>query len=80
MGRGRAPTVDGMTIHPAGPVLFFSSSARGHLNPLLTTAGELAARGGLDVCFAADDDIRGEVEALGSGSVTCVPLGPRARG
>ncbi|MER5612389.1 hypothetical protein [Streptomyces sp. NPDC002215] len=56
-----------MTVRPEGPVLFVSSSARGHLNPLLTMAGELAARGGPDVCFAADDDVRGEVEALGSG-------------
>ncbi|MET8747651.1 glycosyltransferase [Streptomyces sp. NPDC004728] len=69
-----------MTIHPEGPVLFVSSSARGHLNPLLTMAGELVARGGPDVCFAADDDVRGDVEALGSGSVTYVPLGPQARG
>ncbi|MEU9676923.1 hypothetical protein AB0D92_25850 [Streptomyces parvus] len=69
-----------MTIHPEGPVLFVSSSARAHVNPLLTMAGELVARGGPDVCFAADHDVRGEVEVLGRGSVTYVPLGRRPEG
>ncbi|MCX4852242.1 glycosyltransferase [Streptomyces canus] len=69
-----------MSNHPVEPILFVSISARGHLNPLLTIAGELAARGRHGLCFAADDDARSEIEALtGESEVEFVSLGPQAR-
>jgi polyene glycosyltransferase len=58
-------------------ILFLSESAWGHLNPLITIAGELAARGARDIWFASSDDRKAEIEAIsGDDSVQFASLGP----
>ncbi|MGV9317016.1 glycosyltransferase [Streptomyces sp. NPDC003691] len=69
-----------MIDDPHGPVLFAGISARGQLNPLLTMAGELAARGRRNLWFASDDEVRSDVEALaGETDVGFLPLGDPIR-
>ncbi|RKN04699.1 glycosyltransferase [Streptomyces radicis] len=69
-----------MSDHTPGAVLFCSISSRGQLNPLLTIAKELAARGRSDLWFASDATVRPDVEALGGESpIRFVDLGAPIR-
>ncbi|MGD0063776.1 MAG: glycosyltransferase [Streptosporangiaceae bacterium] len=58
-------------------ILFVTASSWGHINPLISMAGELTARGAGDIWFASTDDRQGEIEAISPGqSVRFASLGP----
>jgi polyene glycosyltransferase len=58
-------------------ILFISEPTWGHLNPLLSIAGELAARGGQDIWFASTDDRQDAIGAIaGPEPVRFASLGP----
>jgi polyene glycosyltransferase len=59
-------------------ILFVSNSGWGRVNPLLTIAGELAARGVGDIWFASTDGHRDAIEAIPGGEppVRFASLGP----
>jgi len=68
-------TADG--VNGGRRILFASESAWGHINPLISIAGELAARGIGDIWFASTDDRKAEIEAISGGeSVRFASLGP----
>jgi polyene glycosyltransferase len=58
-------------------ILFASESGWGHANPLISIAGELAARGIGDIWFTSTDEHKTAIEAISDGEqVRFVPLGP----
>jgi polyene glycosyltransferase len=58
-------------------ILFASEPTWGHLNPLLSIAGELTARGVPDIWFTSTDDRKAAIEAIPGGEpVRFAPLGP----
>jgi polyene glycosyltransferase len=58
-------------------ILFASESSWGHINPLITIAGELTARGIEDIWFTSTDERKAEIEAISGGeSVRFASLGP----
>src|SRR6266498_216584 len=58
-------------------ILFASESSWGHINPLISIAGELTARGIGDIWFASTDERKAEIEAISGGeSVRFASLGP----
>jgi polyene glycosyltransferase len=58
-------------------ILFASEPSWGHINPLISIAGELAARGVRDIWFASTNDREAEIEAIDGGeSVRFASLGP----
>jgi polyene glycosyltransferase len=58
-------------------ILFVSRASWGHINPLISIAGELAARGIGDIWFASTDERKAEIEAIPGGeSVRFASLGP----
>jgi polyene glycosyltransferase len=58
-------------------ILFVSRASWGHINLLISIAGELAARGIGDIWFASTDKRKAEIEAISGGeSVRFVSLGP----
>jgi polyene glycosyltransferase len=62
---------------PGQRILFASEAGWGHVTPLITIAGELAARGIKDIWFASIDGHKAAIEAISGGeSVRFVSLGP----
>jgi len=58
-------------------ILFVSESSWGHINPLISIAGDLAGRGIGDIWFASTDDRKAAIEAIcGGESVRFASLGP----
>jgi polyene glycosyltransferase len=58
-------------------ILFASKPSWGHINLLISIAGELAAHGIGDIWFASRDERKAEIEAISGGeSVRFVSLGP----
>src|SRR6266498_4169374 len=58
-------------------ILFASESSWGHINPLISIAGDLAGRGIGDIWFASTDDRKAAIEAIcGRAPVRFVSLGP----
>jgi len=58
-------------------ILFASKPSWGHINLLISIAGELAARGIGDIWFASTDKRKAEIEAISGGdSVRFMSLGP----
>jgi polyene glycosyltransferase len=58
-------------------ILFASNSGWGHVNPLMSMAGELAARGIGDIWFASTDGHKAAIEAIPGGKpITFMSLGP----
>lgn len=58
-------------------ILFASETGWGHVNPLISIAGELAARGIGDIWFASTDGHKAAIEAIGGGEpVRFASLGP----
>ena len=53
-----------MTEQAGQRILFASEAGWGHVTPLITIAGELAARGVGDIWFAAIDRHKAAIEAM----------------
>src|SRR6266487_2311971 len=77
-GRSRRPRVAAAAeVNGGRRILFASESSWGHINPLISIAGELTARGIGDIWFASTDERKAEIEAISGGeSVRFASLGP----
>src|SRR6266508_2494972 len=77
-GRSRRPRVAAAAeVNGGRRILFVSESSWGHINPLISIAGDLAGRGIGDIWFASTDDRKAAIEAIcGGESVRFASLGP----
>src|ERR1700693_5291010 len=77
-GRARRTYVGAaVEVNGGRRILLASKPSWGHINLLISIAGELAARGIGDIWFASTDERKAEIEAISGGeSVRFVSLGP----